>query len=175
MPNGGAAYCGTCWFNARNKGEAGFGHARDPELSFCMIRSLAIEHHPMWTKCANHPLRRPDRDPIPIGPVYVVGGRAPYSIEVWQLSPDTEEIREHLLDMVRGVLEEPIEEYPLGVYSYEIAVWQLGEFREHRAADELRRIAAYSPEELASPAGPKRVVLVELAKEALSKLGETQG
>jgi hypothetical protein len=75
--------------------------------------------------------------------------------------------------LVRAVSEQPIEEYHLGIYAYEMAVWQLGEFRENRAADELRRIAAYSPEASAGPSGSKRQRLVELAKEALSKLGDT--
>jgi len=34
MPNGGSDCCGTCWFNARNKGEARYEHARDPEPNF---------------------------------------------------------------------------------------------------------------------------------------------
>ena len=101
MPNGGSACCGICSFNARNKGEAGFGHANDLEPRFCTIRGLAIEI-PFWTKCANHPLLRPDRDPIPIGPVFVASNGIP-SHRQWQPSPDTEEVRGHLLDLVRAV------------------------------------------------------------------------
>jgi hypothetical protein len=54
MPNGGSDCCGTCWFNARNKGEAGYAHADDPEPKFCTIRGLAIENS-FWTYCGNHP------------------------------------------------------------------------------------------------------------------------
>ena len=43
MPNGGSDCCGTCWFNAKNKGEKGYGHAKDPEPAFCTIRALPIE------------------------------------------------------------------------------------------------------------------------------------
>jgi len=38
MPNGGSDCCGTCWFNARNKGEAGYGHALATEPARCTIR-----------------------------------------------------------------------------------------------------------------------------------------
>jgi hypothetical protein len=69
MPNGGSDCCGTCWFNAKNKGEAGYAHAKDPEPDFCTIRSLPIED-PFYTYCANHPYNRQKRDPIPIGPVF---------------------------------------------------------------------------------------------------------
>ena len=70
MPNKGSDCCGTCWFNARNKGQAGYGHSGDSEPNLCIIRSLTIED-PFWTYCGNHPHRRPDRDLIPIGPVFV--------------------------------------------------------------------------------------------------------
>ena len=98
MPNGGSDCCGTCWFNARNKGEAGYGDADDPEPNFCTIRGLAIEN-PFWTYCGNHPHRRPDRDPIPIGPVFIDAGGYPYGRKQWQPSPDTEEVRQHLLEL----------------------------------------------------------------------------
>jgi len=32
MPDGGSDCCGTCWFNERNKGEAGYAHADDAGL-----------------------------------------------------------------------------------------------------------------------------------------------
>lgn len=111
MPNGGSDCCGTCWFNARNKGEAGYSHADDPEPKFCTIRGLAIEH-PFWTYCTNHPHHRPNSDPIPIGPVFIhVDGD---SRKEWQPSPDTEEVRQHLLDLASSIQEQPVEEYPSG-------------------------------------------------------------
>jgi hypothetical protein len=171
MPNGGSDCCGTCWFNARNKGEAGYGHARDPEPNVCTIRGLAIEN-PFWTYCTNHPHHRPHRDPIPIGPVFIDAGDAPYGRKQWQPSPDSEEVRQHLLELVRAIREQPAEEYPAGVYSDEMVVWQLGEFREGRAVDELRRIAAFSPEASAGRFGRTRESLVAAAQEALAKLGE---
>ena len=74
MPNGGSDCCGTCWFNAKNKGQAGYDHASDHEPAFCTIRSLPIEDA-FYTYCGNHPHRTPERDPIPIGPVFTGDAR----------------------------------------------------------------------------------------------------
>ena len=97
MPNGGSDCCGTCWFNAKNKGESGYDHARDREPDFCTIRSLPIAD-PFYTYCGNHPHRRPERDPIPLGPVFTGEER-----ELSQPSPDTEEIRQHLLSLLHKI------------------------------------------------------------------------
>jgi hypothetical protein len=167
MPNGGSDCCGTCWFNARNKGEAGYDHARDPEPNFCTIRGLAIAN-PFWTYCGNHPLRRPDRDPIPLGPVFVADEE--YGRKVWKPSPDTEDVRAHLLDLLRGIGQQPAEEYPIGAYADELVVWQLGEFREARAVPDLQRIAAFPPDTPAGRFGRTRASLVAAAEEALSKI-----
>ncbi len=167
MPNGGSDCCGTCWFNARNQGDAGYAHADDPEPNFCTIRRLAIERA-FWTYCANHPHHRPDRDPIPIGPVYVDDGG---NRTEWQSSPDTEEVRQHLLELVRAIAAQPREEYPAGLYTDEVVVRQLGEFREVRAERELRQIAAFSPDGPERRYGRTRAGLVAAALEALTKLG----
>src|SRR5215510_11637965 len=102
MPNGGSDCCGTCWFNV-NKVEAGYSHPDD--TGFCSIRNLSIDD-PFWTYCANHPKRRPERDSIPIGPVFTGSDR-----ELWRDSPDTEEIREHLLALLAAMTERPLREY----------------------------------------------------------------
>jgi hypothetical protein len=170
MPNGGSDCCGTCWFNAPNKGEVGLVHPKGPEPSFCTIRGLAIDN-PYYTYCVNHPHRCPDRDPIPIGAVLVARGEFDKR-EVWQPSPDTEEVRLHLLELVRDIEEQPTEEYPAGgMYRDEMVVWQLGCFREERAVPDLKRIAAFSPD-AAVGAFRKRANLVAVAKVALSKIGE---
>ena len=137
------------------------------------LSALAIEN-PFWTYCGNHPHRRPDRDPIPIGPVFIDGGGGyPYGRKQWQPSPDTEEVRQHLLELVRVISEQPNEEYPAGVYTDEMVVWQLSEFREGRAADELRRIAGFSPKASAGRFGRTPEDLVAVVKEAHAKLGES--
>ena len=102
--------------------------------SFCEIRELAIPD-PFYTYCANHPHHRPDRDPIPIGPVNVhesSGGR-----KFWQSSPDNEEVRQHLLGIVREP-EEHRDGYPF--YSPPpnmMAIRQLVEFGDHRVIEAL--------------------------------------
>ena len=165
MPNGGSDCCGTCWFNGKNKGAAGYGHADDAEPDYCTIRSLPIVD-PFYTYCGNHPHRRRERDPIPIGPVFTGDERA-----LWKPSPDTEEIRQHLLVLLRQMEERPRTEYPIGFYSDELVVWQLGEFKEPRAAVELRRIGSFNAKSAESgPFGRTRKSLVRLAREALVKI-----
>src|SRR5215472_11590976 len=111
-----------CWFNTKNKGETGLGHFRDPAPDFCSIRELAIEHS-LYTYCSNHPYRRPDKDPIPIGPVFVATPEG--SRRIWQPSPDTEEVRLHLLELATQIPEAPPpDEYPAGPLSDEMVVWQ---------------------------------------------------
>ena len=168
MPNGGSDCCGTCWFNAKNKGEAGYDHTRDPEADFCAIRGLPIDD-PFYTYCGNHPRRRSERDPIPIGPVFT--GDSSGARQFWKPSPDTEEVRQHLLKLLGGMEEQPHSEYPIGVYADEVVVWQLGEFRESRAVDRLRQIASFQPDSTETgPFGRTREGLVRLAKEALDKI-----
>ncbi len=170
MPNGGSDCCGSCWFNARNKGEAGFRHIDDPGADFCTIRGLEIKN-PFWTYCNNHPWRRPERDPIPLGPVFIAEDKSSNTRRVWLPSPDTEEIRQHLFELACAITEQPAEEYPIGIYTDEMIVWQLGEFREVRAAGELERIASFSPQASAGVFGRTRASLVAAAKEALKKMG----
>ncbi len=168
MPNGGSDCCGTCWFNARNKGEAGYPHSQDPEPAFCLIRDLQIEN-PFYTYCVNHPHRRPQRDPVPIGPVFTTDSDE--SRKVWRLSPDSEHIRDHLLDLLAAIDQQPPSEYPLGIYADEVVVWQIGEFRERRAAAHLQRIASFDPgAPEAGTFGRTRNHLVRLAREALDKI-----
>src|SRR5262249_7841937 len=168
MPNGGPDCCGTCWFNTKNKGEAGYAHASDPEPAFCSIRGLPIKD-PFYTYCANHPRRKPERDSIPIGPVFT--GDSSGAREFWQPAPDTEEIRLHLLSLRAAMEEQPHSEYPIGVYADEVVVWQVGEFRESRARDGLRRIVSFDPSATESgPFGRIRQGLVRLAREAMAKI-----
>ena len=174
MPNGGSDCCGTCWFNAKNKGQRGYDHTNDPEPDVCTIRGLAIED-PFYTYCCNHPHRRPERDSIPIGPVYT--GDSFGNREIWKPSPDSEEIRQHLLTLLDQLGEEPTPEYPIGMPADELVVWQLGEFRESRAIRQLQRIASFRPDITeAGPFSRTRQNLVQLAGEALEKIaGDAEG
>ncbi len=168
MPNGGSDCCGTCWFNSKNKGEAGYDHVGDPEPDFCTIRELPIDN-PFYTYCGNHPHRRPEPDPIPIGPVFT--GDSFGAREVWKASPDTEEIRRHLLDLLDRMEAKPQSEYPLGTYSDETVIRQLARFRETRAVEGLRRICRFDPSsEEDGPFGRDREELIRLAREALDRI-----
>ena len=170
MPNGGSDCCGTCWFNLKNKGQAGYDHACDSEPALCTIRDITIET-PFYTYCGNHPRRRPERDSIPIGPVYI--GNSSGARKLWKPSPDTEEIRQHLLLLLDKMEEQPSSEYPIGIYTDEVVVWQLGEFRETRALKRLKQIALFRPDfEEKGPFRRTREGLVQLAHEALGKIEE---
>ncbi len=169
MPNGGSDCCGTCWFNAKNKGQAGYAHSGDPEPASCTIRDLPIED-PFYTYCANHPHRSPERDSIPIGPAFT--GDSDGTRELWQPSPDTEEIRLHLLELLARIEERPASEYPIGIHLDEVVVRQLGEFREARAVEGLKRISRFNPSAMeAGPFSRTRRGLVELARKALLQIG----
>ena len=168
MPNGGSDCCGTCWFNRENRGEAGYAHMSAAGAAYCEIRNLEIPD-PFRTYCANHPHRCPERDPIPIGPILV--DPRDEAREIWRRSPDTEEVRTHLLDLLARIEEQPKDEYPIGVYRDEVVVCQLGEFRELRAIRHLERIARFDPRaSTGEPLRRTRKWLVEGAKEALTKI-----
>ncbi len=174
MPNGGSDCCGTCWFNAKNKGEAGYGHSEDPEPAYCVIRELSVDDNPFYTYCGNHPHRQPERAPIPIGPVYT--GDSMGKREIWQPSPDSEEIRLHLIELLRTTAAVAVDEYPLGRSLTEVVVWQLGEFREARAISDLRRIAQLDLGDLGDdPLFANRSSLSAVAATALDKIDRYQG
>lgn len=138
MPNGGSDCCGTCWFNRSLGGQRGSDNFNHEVPSRCEIRDLDIPD-PFYTYCANHPYHRPSRDSIPIGPVYVHrdGER-----EEWQPSPDTEEIRQHLLKIVRLPEEHADEGYHFYTHPAHIAaIEQLLEWRDKRLIPALEEIA----------------------------------
>lgn len=184
MPNGGSDCCGTCWFNARNQGRAGLGATDDSIPNYCQVRSLEIRNA-FYTYCGNHPHRRPHGDPIPIGPVLVVGHPeegttepqpplvepSGYGRKVWQRSPDSEEIRRHLLELLTRITEQPADEYPTGTYTDELVVWQLGQFKEARAVPDLRRVLTFSPAAATErPFRRTRESLIAAAKSALAAI-----
>ena len=91
-------------------------------------------------------------------------------------SPDSEMIRQHLLELLGEIEESPAVEYPIGDYRDEVVVGQLGEFCEGRAISDLERIASFDPEETTGePFHRTRVSLVAVAREALRKIEGDEG
>ena len=157
MPNGGSDCCGTCWFNSSLEGQRGSDNFNHKIRSRCEIRDLYIPD-PGYTYCANHPYHRPSRDSIPIGPVFVHGddGR-----EEWQPSPDTEEIRRHLLEIVRLPDEHADEGYHFYTHPAHIAaIMQLLEWRDERLIPALEEIARHSETEHVRDDIEETIVLV---------------
>ena len=71
-----------------------------------------------------------------------------------------------MLELLGGMQEQPSTEYPIGMYSDEVVIWQLGEFKEKRALELLYRISKFNPDSKES--GPflrtrKSTVLLALA------------
>ena len=168
MPNGGSDCCGTCWFNTKNKGQAGHPKSFVPGPAFCEIRGLEIPS-PGYTYCANHPYRRQERDRTPIGPVMT--GDSSGRRKIWKRSPDTEEIRRHLLAVLSKVKDAPEDEYPIGPSLETVVIWQLAELREARAVPDLERIAVFSPD-AKDRFGVDRNGTILAAKSALLRIAE---
>ena len=163
MPNGGSDCCGTCWFNRSNGGRRGSANFNREIPSYCEIRSLDIPD-PFYTYCANHPHHRSNRDPIPIGPVYV--GDSFGVREFWKPSLDTEEIRQHLLDIVRAP-EEHTDGYPFFSSPPHIrAIEQLVDFGDQRVVKALEDLAQQNEIEEARPD------ILELIKSVRQRLAE---
>lgn len=147
MPNGGSDCCGTCWHNSVNEGQAGYerpGVGKGVK-DHCEIRDLAIET-PFYTYCANHPHHMPDGGAVPIGPVFT--GDSDGSREVWVESPDSEEVRLALLDMLDGLAHIVSQDrYPFPSPNIaQIVVGQLIVFREQRAVPVLQRLLQRYPD-----------------------------
>jgi hypothetical protein len=172
MPNGGSDNCVTCWFNRANPLRSGSQRPllADRPLPFCDIREFAISN-PAYTYCANHPKHRAVRDRIPIGPVLIPIGLMSTGREISRQSPDTEEIRVHLVELLEAIPEQPNTEYPAGPGIEATIVWQLGEFGESRAIPGLERLTRLDPEAVApGPFQERRASLIHLAHEALARI-----
>ena len=141
MPNGGSDCCARCRFYSIS----------------CLIRGVRIEN-PAWTYCANIL-----GDPIPIGPITRDSGEYPYRRETWIDSPDTEEIRQHLLDLLgENVENECRDMHPISPNVLGIVIWQLGEFGEKRAEEYISWISENGPERLLDVA---RTALEQIRKQ----------
>ena len=156
MPNGhgvlqGAPVCALCWYYKDSK---------------CTIRDVPI-YHQVDTLCLNHPAFMPDGNETPVGPVlwHLIALHLrhwnPLPENVWASSPDTEEVRIHLLRILEN-LDQVSTRVRLGAASPigAIVIWQLLEFREQRAVPVLQRLSDHWPK-------------VDLFKEALQQFKNT--
>lgn len=141
MPNGGSDCCGTCWFNNKNHGKPGY-HGLGKV--YCTIRDLEIPN-PLWTYCVNHPQHNADKIDIPLGPVFISDGY-PYTRKVWKDPPDTEQIRQGLLDLLNKFAADPHYQFPVDVALEEEAIVQLMVLQEGRAEEGLLNIINFDPE-----------------------------
>ena len=161
MPNGGFPICAGCWFNRRNQGEDGWqsegvlsgwswhpkNPRKEPPQAFCEIRGVALTGTGGLPVCANHPVFRIDRDPIPIGPLWQsFSGPPAEGVGVLVApSPDTDRIRLHLLHLLKEMFTTG--QMPSGhnfqnyVFLGRAIIGQLTEFRELRAIPFLKLIA----------------------------------
>jgi len=168
MPNGGSDCCGTCWFNAKNKGKPGYSHSKDPEPDYCVIRKVEIKN-PFYTYCANHPHRNPDKINIPIGPVYT--GDSMGNRELLISLSDNLENRLLHIKFLNQIVDEAISEYPIGIPSAEVVIDQLAAWDEVRAIPELERIAMFEiKEENPDIYKQLKVRIVHAARRALQKI-----
>ena len=168
MPDG-SDCCATCWFNAKNNGEAKphavLAQSSSPEPDACVIRALPL-HDPIHTYCANHPERNPARIEVPVGPVFTGEGR-----ELWRRSPENDEVRATLLEMLSEISDQPAPMGPPGISLEETVIWQLGELREQRARPDLSRIASFPPGTGSEdPNARSRDPLISEARMALEKI-----
>ena len=170
MPNGGSDCCGTCWFNRKNEGEAGYDHADSSRPDHCEIRGLPIAE-PLYTYCANHPHRIPSKLSVPVGPVFT--GDSTGRREVWRPALDNEDVRKALLELLAGLADFDRDEYPIGLRLGEVILRQLVEFEERRAIPDLRRLADLDEGE-PDQYGSTRRPLIEQARAALTKLTSDQ-
>ncbi len=83
-------------------------------------------------------------------------------------SPDSEEVRSTLLALLHDIQEQSRPEYPSETYFDDVIIWQVSEFLEKRALDDLWRIAGFDK---GIQTADKRVSRkVALAEDAILKI-----
>lgn len=160
MPNGGPDNCMTCRYN-RNR------DVEQPADAECEIRGIALSGAP-WTYCANHHAHNPDGVEFPVGPVFRANIRHRRLCRT--PSPDSDTIREGLLDLLNRVGPVPRDAYFTATQFDTEVIRQLRDFGEKRAVPGLRR-AMRLPLDAAGLEGGKlesRIQTMAAAVEALA-------
>jgi hypothetical protein len=165
MPNGGTDYCVWCRYNQKEADPAEVQQAT--RGGFCTIRGVPVDVGSGPNSCLNHPHHNPDGIMVPVGPVFESHADWRY---VAVKSPDSEEIRTTLLDLLRGIQEQLKDDYGIGYAYFDYAViWQLGEFLEERALDDLQRLASFD-KALETNGGRGNQFTVLFAEDAILKI-----
>jgi len=174
MPNGGSDNCGTCCFNSINKGRTGlpknFGYGLRKGKEHCLVRDVDIPS-PFYTYCANHPYHNPAKIDVPVGPVYVHDDHSGIR-KIWIESPDTEEVRRKLIELLESLSDVPTDNIDHEYFNKEI-IKQIGEFEDRRAVPGLRRVMAFDPGAAPEGDNPFNILgiqYVALAIENLAKI-----
>jgi tetratricopeptide (TPR) repeat protein len=141
MPNGGSDCCGTCWFNSKNGGKAGYGGADKKGKVRCTIRGINVPN-PFYTYCANHPHHTHEKIDVPLGPVFVAepDGMMSYRRKIWLNPPDNENVRLKLIEVLEHISDEFEQRYPSETSIEEEVINQLVELREKRAIPGLLKV-----------------------------------
>ena len=140
MPNGhdvlqGAPVCALCWYFKDDR---------------CTIRGVPIRER-QDTLCLNQQAFMPDGNETAVGPVlwHLIDLHLrkwkPEPENVWEPSPDTEEVRLELLRLLENVDRVNSRAWlasPIGP----VIIWQLIEFQEQRAVPVLKRLIERHPE-----------------------------
>ena len=86
---------------------------------------------------------------------------------VWKPSPDSEEIRRHLLNLLASIFKHMVRDrYPIGTGLGETIIRQLGEFREKRAVTYLEWIRENLKDSVD--------FMADAASEALARIRESE-
>lgn len=166
MPNGGSACCAFCWFQIENPHRQDSEATGKPKATYCSIRGFKIECRG-FTYCVNHPSHNSLKIEVPIGPVFEASDtNSPRYISM--RSPDSEVVRTTLLELVSKIEVPSRFKYPSGMYFEDAVIWQLGDFLEIRALDELWRIASFDTALQARDQGTARKV--KIAEDSILKI-----
>lgn len=133
MPNGGSDCCGTCQFNSKKNPSKGYQD--DRKEAYCIIRDLEVPD-PFWTYCANHQHHNLTGIMTPLGAVRVYA-EYPEERKVWKMPPDTEEVRQKLIELTEGFDASFEVVFPLPTTLEKEVISQLEYFREVRAIPAL--------------------------------------
>lgn len=145
------------------------------EHDFCAIRDEHIENS-CWTYCVNHPFFNKNDVTTTMGPMYRYAPNHSRRTVIVN-SPDNQAVKDSLLEQANKI-KEVIDYHVIDLERDEVIVWQLGEFRDKRAIELLKRIKLFNEKVTVSPptdvANCTRKSLIEAATQALEKINQKE-